>query len=238
MYKQILTIVRGMTHSADEAFTDRHALPILQQQIRDSARAVASARRAVAIAIAQSEQEREQDGALKARMTDLEDRVVAALEQGKTELAREAAETIAVLEADAKASAEAQERFAVEIERLKQSVRQAEARLLEVQRGQRLASATQAAQDMQEKVAADDLSSLADAEATLMRLRRRQREFDLTAKAHADLGGPNSPERMSERLAEAGCGEPLRSSADDVIARLNARRAKSDGADGAQSGQT
>lgn len=182
MYKQVLTIIRGITHTTTEEFADRHALPILQQQIRDSARAVASARRAVAIAIAQSEQEREQDAAIKARIRDLEDRVMAALEQDKTELAREAAETIAVLEADTKSSSEAQARFASEIDRLKQSVRQAEAKLLDLQRGQRLASATQAAQNMQEQVAADDLSSLADAEATLMRLQRRQRKFDLTAR--------------------------------------------------------
>lgn len=235
MYKQVLTIIRGITHTTTEEFTDRHALPILQQQIRDSARAVASARRAVAIAIAQSEQEREQDAAIKARIRDLEDRVMAALEQDKMELAREAAEMIAVLEADAKASSEAQARFASEIDRLKQSVRQAEAKLLDLQRGQRLASATQAAQNMQEQVAADDLSSLADAEATLMRLQRRQREFDLTARAHADLDGANSPARMSEKLAEAGCGVPLRSSADDVIARLNARRTKSPEAPAPQS---
>ena len=46
MFKTIITLFRGATHDAEEAFSDRHALAILNQQMRDSAVAVEQARKA------------------------------------------------------------------------------------------------------------------------------------------------------------------------------------------------
>ena len=65
-------------------------LTILRQQIRDCADAISAAQKAVAVAIAQNEQEVEQHAKLVTRIDDLEGRVVAALEQEKQSLAREA----------------------------------------------------------------------------------------------------------------------------------------------------
>ena len=91
MFKTIITLFRGATHDAEEAFSDRHALSILKQQMRDSAVAVDQARKAVAIAMAQNKQETEQFERLVARISDLEARTIAAIEQEKDDLAREAA---------------------------------------------------------------------------------------------------------------------------------------------------
>ena len=52
MFKAILTLFRGRAHEAAKEFTERHALAILRQQIRDCVATVASARKAVAVAIA------------------------------------------------------------------------------------------------------------------------------------------------------------------------------------------
>ena len=145
MFRQVATLFRGLAHDAGERFTDRHALLILEQQIRDAARAVAAARKAVAIAIAQNAQEARQHQNLRTRITDLESRAVAALNKGLEDLAREAAETIAQLEAESEVSQQALAVFEEEITRLKANVRAAEAKLRDVQRGQRLASATEAA---------------------------------------------------------------------------------------------
>jgi len=107
MLKQIFALVRGHGNDAGEALVERNAMIILRQQIRDCATAVAAARRAVAIAIAQNEQEASQSVRLAARIADLEARTVIALQKGETGLARDAAETIATLEAEAACSAEA-----------------------------------------------------------------------------------------------------------------------------------
>ena len=150
MLKQLFALVRGRTHEAGQEVVDRNALVILRQQIRDCADAIAAARRAVAIAIAQNEQEVAQYKRLVARIDDLETRATLALQAGKHELAREAAETIAMLEAERTASDEAQRSFTSEIERLRRIVRSSERRLRDLQRGQRIAAAADKTQRLRE----------------------------------------------------------------------------------------
>ncbi|WHO72515.1 PspA/IM30 family protein [Rhizobium sp. BT03] len=223
MFKLISILLRGRAHDAEQAFADRHAVPLLAQQIRDAAQSIQSARRSVAVAIAQNEQERVQHAAIVARIADLENRASAALAKGNEALAREAAEAIAYLEAERDASEKAQAQFTTSIDKLKAIVRASEARLQELQRGERLARATQEAQKLDVVVAGPGLATLDDAEETLARLRLRQSQNELTAAALKDMEGAIRPAGIIEKLANAGCGAPLRSSADDVLARLKSR---------------
>ncbi|MBY3390451.1 PspA/IM30 family protein [Rhizobium laguerreae] len=223
MFKLISILLRGRAHDAEQAFADRHAVPLLSQQIRDAAQSIQSARRSVAVAIAQNEQEKGQHGAIVARIADLETRASAALAKGNEGLAREAAEAIAYLEAERDASEKAQAQFTQAIDKLKGIVRASEARLQELQRGERLARATQEAQKLDVVVAGPGLATLDDAEETLARLRLRQSQNELTAAALKDMEGAIRPAGIIEKLANAGFGAPLRSSADDVLARLKSR---------------
>ncbi|MGR9371371.1 PspA/IM30 family protein [Rhizobium leguminosarum] len=223
MFKLISILLRGRAHDAEQAFADRNAVPLLAQQIRDAAQSIQSARRSVAVAIAQNEQERVQHAAIVARIADLENRASAALAKGNEGLAREAAEAIAYLEAERDASEKAQAQFTGAIDKLKAIVRASEARLQELQRGERLARATQEAQELDVVVAGPGLATLDDAEETLARLRLRQSQNELTAAALKDMEGSIRPAGIIEKLANAGFGAPLRSSADDVLARLKSR---------------
>lgn len=225
MFKALFALIRGRTNDSAERFIDENAVTILRQQLRDCANAVAAARKAVAVAIAQNKQEISQHKKLLERISDLEKRTVIALEQGRNDLARDAAETIAILTSESEISEQAQKRFSTEIERLKTSVRNSEARLRELQRGQRLADATDKSQRMRGMTDNNGLSALKDAEQTLERLRSRQNEIDATAAAMEEMNLSNDPGAMSERLAEAGCGTPLKSSADEILERL-AKKAK------------
>src|SRR6476659_7546606 len=119
MLKTIFTLVRGATFRAEEELTDRSALLILDQQIRDAAGGIERAKRALAVAIAQDEAEDKRLETTLARIADLEERAVAALNGGSEELAAEAAETIAVMEADRDSISEARATFAHEIGNLK-----------------------------------------------------------------------------------------------------------------------
>lgn len=223
MFKLISILLRGRAHDAEQAFADRNAVPLLAQQIRDAAQSIQSARRSVAVAIAQNEQEKVQHGAIVARIADLEVRATAALAKGNDGLAREAAEAIAFLEAERDASEKAQAQFTQAIDKLKGIVRASEARLQELQRGERLARATQEAQKLDVAVAGPGFATLDDAEETLARLRLRQSQNELTAAALKDMEGAIRPAGIIEKLANAGFGAPLRSSADDVLARLKSR---------------
>jgi len=223
MFKLISILLRGRAHDAEQAFADRNAVPLLAQQIRDAAQSIQSARRSVAVAIAQNEQEKVQHAMIVARIDDLETRASTALAKGNEGLAREAAEAIAYLEAERDASEKAQAQFTQAIDKLKGIVRTSEARLQELQRGERLARATEQAQKLDVVVAGPGFATLDDAEETLARLRLRQSQNELTAAALKDMEGAIRPAGIIEKLANAGCGAPLRSSADDVLARLKSR---------------
>ncbi|WP_043623972.1 PspA/IM30 family protein [Ensifer sp. ZNC0028] len=223
MFKQIVTLMRGRAHMAEEAFTDRHALPILAQQIRDAARGVESARRAVALAIAQNRLEKENAERLSAHIEELEIRAIAALEKGRGDLAAEAAASIARLETELQNARQVQAEFADGIDRLRQAVRQNETRLAALRRGERLAAARDRTQRLSREVPGNDLATLGDAEATLARLETRQREAELTAEALIELEERPDPAALAQKLAAAGCGRPLVTSADDVLERLRAK---------------
>ncbi|MDJ0613469.1 MAG: PspA/IM30 family protein [Rhizobiaceae bacterium] len=226
MFKSMFALIRGTSHEAAQNVADRNAMVILRQQIRDSAEAVTSAKKAVAIATAQNEQEKRQHAKLIERIEDLEIRTISALENGETELAKEAAEAIAILEAERDASAEAQKSFTTEIERLKRVVLQSESRLRDLKRGHRIADATDKTQRLRQSAPNTGLSALQDAESTLTRLRERQMEMDAAANVLDDMAKENNPDAIAQKLSEAGCGAPITSTADQVLARLQTKSGK------------
>lgn len=223
MFKHFLTLLRGRAYDAEQEFLDRNAMPLLAQQIRDASAAIQAARRAVAIAVAQNQQEVEQHKAALARIADLESRAIAALQKGNEALAREAAEAIGWLEAECTASEKAQARFQASIERMKSVVRASEARLRELNRGERIARATQQTQKLDRSAPASGLATLSEAEETLLRLRTRQQEIDTTAEALREMDAGTDPSAIIEKLAKAGCGAPLAPDADSILARLRGR---------------
>jgi len=100
---------------------------------------------------------------------------------------------------------------------------QAGQRLAELERGRRIAQAAESVRRLKTNVGVfggAGTSSLAEAEATLRRLRERQAE-DAAADAALDsLDAAAAPAAVAERLADAGFGKRTRPTADDVLARL------------------
>lgn len=225
MIKLFVTLFRGRTAEAVEAVADTNALPFLDQQIREAAAALSRARRALALAVAQEAQEAPRFEEAARRIADLETRARQALAAGRDDLATEAAETIAGLEAEQSARGTAQALFATEASRLRRIVADTEARLAELDRGRRLARATEVVSSLHgDRIAAAPLheATLAEAEATLARLRGRQAEAAAAQAALDGLEAERRPATVAERLAEAGFGEPVRPTAAAVLARLRA----------------
>ena len=230
MFKTVLTLFRGSVAAAGEELEGRNALLILDQQMRDAATAVERAKRTLALAIAQDQQEGRRLDATNARIADLEIRATAALDGGREDLAREAAESIAALEADRDAAMTARTLFAAEISRLKRHVASAEARINELDRGRRIARASEAVRALRRggvEAARPYESTLPEAENTLKRLRERQMEAQAADQALIEIDAASGPLATAEKLAEQGFGPRLKSTADDVLARLNAKRTQS-----------
>src|SRR5260370_27148872 len=115
MFKTVLTLFRGSVAAAGEELEDRSALLILDQQMRDAAAAVERSKRTLALAIAQDQQEGRRLDATNTRIADLEIRATAPLDTSREALAREAAASIANLEADRDAAMTARTLVAEEI---------------------------------------------------------------------------------------------------------------------------
>ena len=136
---------------------------------------------------------------------------------------------IATLEADRDAATTARALFASEITRLKRQVANAETRITELDRGRRIARAAEAVRALRRggvEAALPYEATLPEAENTLRRLRERQQEAQAADDALADMDAATGPLATAERLAEQGFGPRLRSTADDVLARLKAKRAQ------------
>src|SRR5262249_21764339 len=206
MFKTIITLMRGAQARAEEEFADRSALLIHDQQIRDAAAAIERSKRSLALAIAQDEAEGKRlDDTLK-RIADLEERAVAALAGKREDLANEAAQAIAVREADRDAIRQARTTFAKEIGQLKASVAHAGQRLAELERGRRIALAAESVRRLkaaQGGRGTADVSALADAEATLKRLRERQAESAAADAAHEQLMPGAKPATTPRKLQAA-----------------------------------
>jgi phage shock protein A len=227
MFKTIVTLVRGAAFRAEEEMTDRSALLILDQQIRDSAAGIERAKRALAVAIAQDEAEGKRLETTLTRIADLEERALAALNGSREDLAGEAAEAIAVMEADRDSIREARATFAREIAGLKATVRKSGQRLAELERGRRIASAAESVRRLKAGHGLGTPSgatALADAEATLRRLRERQAEDAAALDAFEALDNEPNPVTVADRLEAAGFGKRTRPTAADVLARLKAKR--------------
>ena len=226
MLKTLVTLVRGRTARIAEELGDQNALLVLDKQMRDATGALDRAKKALAIAIAQDGQELQRQDATLARIADLETRAVAAIDAGRGDLATEAAEAIATLEAERDASSTARTLFAAEITKLKGHVLEQQMRFSQLERGRRIARAAEAVRVARRgriEGAPIFTGTLAEAEATLARLREHQIEADAAEAAFDALGAATGPVAVAEKLSAEGFGPRLKPNAADVLARLRER---------------
>ncbi len=223
MIKTLSLLMRGTAAAVAEDLADRHALLLLDQQMRDGEAALARAQRALAVARAEDAQEMRRIESSLARIAELEPRARAALAAGREDLAGQAAETIASLEADAETARQGRAAFADEIARLRAAIATDAQRFAVLKRGRRLArvaEAVRAARRGRVEPTGNDCGTLGEAEALLARLRERQ----LRAAGALDLldepCGADAAACLDRRLAEAGFGCPGVPDAAGVLARL------------------
>jgi phage shock protein A len=222
MFKQLITLARGRSEDATQALMDSNALLILRQQMRDAAAGVQHSRKSLAIVMAYAEREKASLERLKSQLNELETRALAALGQDREDLAIEASEAIAHLEAEAAAARKARDTYSREITRLRKILRDSETRLKDLKRGQRLAEANDKTLRMQGATPPLATSDLDDASKTLQRLKNRQDHAAATAAALSELSVQENADTVNDRLAEAGCGAARQSDAAAVLARLKA----------------
>jgi phage shock protein A len=220
MLRLFRTLARGAAARAEEDLFDRNALLILDQQIRETRAALERSRQALAASVAGDRAEERRLAEVETRAADLETRAVAALQSGRDDLAAEAAEAIAELEAERDAIRTARGRFAAELARIRAKVADATRRQAELERGRRLAAAAETARRLRVCAAPEDRATLKEAEATLARLRSLQAEADDTEAA---LREAEPGLDIAERMERAGFGPSTRPAPSAILDRLRAR---------------
>jgi phage shock protein A len=124
--------------------------------------------------------------------------------------------------------AEARNAFAQEATRLKHAVADATRRLGELERGRRVAQAAEAVRRLKQgrlRPGSSHLAALAEAEATLKRLREKQSEDEAAEAALDSLDAETGSTSVADRLEAAGFGRRTKPSAAEVLERLKQKAA-------------
>jgi len=173
-----------------------------------------AARRALAVAIAEEEREIKRRDVFAAKLSDLEQRAIEALRGGRDDLAGNAAEVIAAVETEIKASTQASVRFAAEVALARREVDAQRRRLADLDRGRRLARVG-VALNTAPREGVDALSAAESALASVEAANHDARAI------REELAPPT--DRLIEQMADHGFGPPTRVLAADVLERLRVK---------------
>ena len=224
MWKAFMTLMRGEANDRAESVIDANGITVLRQQIRELSAGLSRARAAEALTRNEHRREAARRDTILARIADLESRALAAIEKGEEGLSFEAAEAIAGLEADREAAEKTIAVLEGELSRLARAIADAGRRIGELERGLRLADAMRKTASLhRSQVSGSHPATLGEAEAMLARLLRGAEDARAIADNLDMEDGRDPAERLSDKLAEKGCGPARRSSAEAVLARLKAR---------------
>ena len=224
MQKTLTTIWLGRAGRAEARLETDNAALIIEQKIREAEAGHESAKRGLARLIARARSEERALATLAKRIDDLSGRTREAVEAGRKQLALEAATLVADLENE-RATREAtlvstQDR----IERVRLAVEKTQRQLIDLRQGLITARGMERERDAVRRMqgSASARSALREGEAVLARLLASDdpvEVVDALDEIEADLSGAST----ERRLAEAGFGAPLKTRAEDVLARVQSK---------------
>ncbi|EBA03712.1 putative negative regulator protein PspA (suppresses sigma54-dependent transcription) [Rhodobacterales bacterium HTCC2150] len=226
MFKQLVTLTRGRMTDRSQSYLDANAMTLLRQQMRDAALGVEKYRKSVAVVMAYAQQENATLKRINEQITDLEKSALDALAQEREEMAIEAADAIAQLETERDTTQKAIANYETQISRLKTSLKRSETQLREMKQGQHLAEAKNKAHRLNGNTPSSTFNDLTDAATTLDRLQQQQDHTDATAEAMVELSIDDNADDVITRLAEKGCGTPIKPTGASVLEKLKKKAAK------------
>jgi phage shock protein A len=223
MFGTLKTLFAGANARAEEQLKDTYAIELIDQKIREAGGALKAAKLSLASMIQQQRNEQRQAEALEEKIADMMARAGEALKGDRPDLAETAAQAIAEMENELTVRKETLARLDRRILQLRGSVERAHRRITDLKQGAIAARATRREQALQKGLTrhAGGDSAIEDAEELIARVMGRDDPFEqgeILREIEGDLG----QNRIAEQMAGAGFGAPLRSTAADVLKRLNA----------------
>ncbi len=224
MLRTLTTLFDGANARAEERLRDHFCIELIDQKIREAGASLKAAKFSLASLIQRERAESRQVTALENRITDLTGRATQALNDGREDLATEAAGAIAQLENELTLRRETVRRLETRILQLRQSVEAANRRIIDLKQGAIAARAAKKEADIQKRLGrhvAQD-TAFEEAEAMIQRVLNRDDPFEQSQILKEIDAGLDRTD-MADRLGEAGYGDPTKSTAADVLSRLRAQ---------------
>ncbi|MBY4892838.1 PspA/IM30 family protein [Rhodobacteraceae bacterium N5(2021)] len=223
MFRTLTTLVNGANARAEERVRDHYSIELIDQKIREAEASLKAAKFSLASLIQRERSEARQVDALSNRIADLTSRAKLALADGREDMATEAAGAIAQLENELKVRHTTVERLETRILKLRHSVEGATRRITDLKQGAIAARAAKKEADIQRHLGrhVSQDTAFEEAEELIARVLNRDDPFEQTQiLREIDEGLDRSD--MTERLSDTGYGDPLKSTAADVMQRLRA----------------
>ena len=226
--RTMVTLLRGSARELGESLVDAHATTIYAQEIDDARAAIRKAREELAGVMAQQMRAQREAERLQAEAARYEALAVQALDKSQEALAEEVAAKVLALEDDLGEQQRAEATFAAQVQRLKQLIQAAEARLREHEREAEIAKTTESVYRATQSIS-DNMASggarLVGARESLERIKRRHEDLadrlQAAEQVERELGG----DALDKKLAEAGIG-PEAERRRAVMERIRAKRAQ------------
>ncbi len=225
--KKLVTMLRGSARELGQSVVDGNATRIYEQEIVDAKHSITEAKSELTTVMAKEMQTARDMERLRGEVRRNENLAVQALDKANEGLALEVAERVAGLESELQAQTEAHANFAMQVSRLKDLIRAAEAKVREHEREIGIAKTTEsvyrATQSISDSIGATG-SNLVSARESLERIKKRHEDLADRMAAAESLDQEFGHKALERKLAEAGIGPSDKARAADVMARIKARR--------------
>ncbi len=221
MFKTLSTLIAGVNARSEDRVRDAFAIELIDQKIREADTSLRAAKATLASLIQRQRSEERQRDALKNRIKDMMARAQSALDNGRAELAGEAAQAVAQMENELTIRLETCARLDQKVIRLRNSIEAGHRRIIDLKQGAIQARVVRREQAIQSKLNSTigHTSSTEEAEELIKRVMGRDDPFEqseILREIDHDLGH----ETLRDRMADQGFGPATRTTADDILARL------------------
>jgi phage shock protein A len=229
--KKLVTLLRGSVREIGDSVIDANGARIYEQEILDAKRHVEQARGELTAVMAKEMQSAREIERLKREAARYEALAIEALDKSKESLAEEVAAKVAEVEAQLDEQAKAHASEAVQVQRLKDLIKAAEARIREHERALAMAQTTESVYRATQSIS-DNLiggtSKLTSAKESLERIRQRHVDLADRMAAAEELERDAGSAALERKLRDAGIG-PDANRKRQVLERIRARAASSVG---------
>lgn len=225
--KKLVTLLRGSARELGESVVDANATRIYEQEIVDSRHSIDQARGDLTGVMAKEMQTARAIEKLKTEVARYEGLALEALNKSQEALALEVANKVGTLEQELDEQTKAHASYAVQVAKLKELIKSAEARIREHERELAIAKTTEsvyrATRSISENIGSSG-SKLVNARQSLERIKQRHEDLSDRMAAAESLDAEFGHAALEKKLAAAGIGEAA-DRARKVMERVRARQA-------------